>query len=74
MADGEATPEDQDKRKRVFLSYAKHSAVRDELKLEELEMSYVLKRLMECDEPIFVLEVAFVRVLRRDLDRLFGRI
>ena len=75
VADGEATLKGP-RTERVFLSYAKHSAVRDGVKLEELEMSYMLKRLMECEEPYFCPRgrPTIVKVLRRDLDRLFGRI
>jgi len=75
VADGETVPKGSQK-ERVFLSYAKHSAVRDGVKLEELEMSYMLKRLMECNEPYFCPRgrPTIVKVLRRDLDRLFGRI
>ena len=60
----------------LFLSYAKHGAVRDGMNLEDREMVSILKQLMECGEPYFCPRgrPTMVKVLRRDLDKLFGRI
>ena len=66
----------QPQKENLFLSYAKHGAVRDGMKLEDREMVSILKQLMECGEPYFCPRgrPTMVKVLRRDLDKLFGRI
>ena len=75
VLDGGNSPK-QPQKESLFLSFAKHGAVRDGMKLEDQEMVSILKQLMECDEPYFCPRgrPTMVKVLRRDLDKLFGRI
>ena len=75
VLDGGDSPK-QPQKESLFLSFAKHGAVRDGMKLEDQEMVSILKQLMECDEPYFCPRgrPTMVKVLRRDLDKLFGRI
>ena len=75
LLDGGNSPR-QPQKENLLLSYAKHGAVRDGIKLEDREMVFILKQLMECDEPYFCPRgrPTMVKVLRRDLDKLFGRI
>lgn len=73
---GESTAVEQDElREKLLLSYARHSAVKEGIQLEEREMKSIVKRLMECEEPYFCPrgKPTVVKVLRRDLDKLFGR-
>ena len=75
VLDGGNSPK-QPQRESLFLSFAKHGAVRDGMKLEDQEMISILKKLMECDEPYFCPRgrPTMVKVLRRDIDKLFGRV
>ena len=75
LLDGGNSPK-QPQKESLFLSFAKHGAVRDGMKLEDQEMVSILKQLMECDEPYFCPRgrPTMAKVLRRDLDKLFGRI
>ncbi len=63
-------------REKLLVSYARHSAVKEGVELDEREMQSILKRLMACDEPYFCPrgKPTVVKVLRRDLDKLFGRV
>jgi len=57
------------------VAYARHGAIRQGRKLEAREMQSLMQRLMAADES-FVCprgKPTMVKVMRRDLDRLFGR-
>ncbi len=74
MVEAGSPPVDE-RREHLLRSYARHSAVKDGAELQEEEMQYIVRRLMECREPYFCPrgKPTVVKVLRRDLDRLFGR-
>jgi DNA mismatch repair protein MutL len=62
-------------REALFVSYARHAAVSEGRALELREMQSIIKRLMQCQEPYVCPrgKPTMVKVLRRDLDKLFGK-
>ncbi len=62
-------------REKLLISYARHSAIKEGAVLDESEMQSIVKRLMECEEPYFCPrgKPTVIKVLKRDLDKLFGR-
>ncbi len=60
----------------IFLvSYARHAAISEGRALGLREMQSIIKRLMECQEPYVCPrgKPTMVKVMRRDLDKLFGK-
>jgi DNA mismatch repair protein MutL len=62
-------------REALFVSYARHAAVSEGRALELREMQSIIKLLMQCQEPYVCPrgKPTMVKVLRRDLDKLFGK-
>ena len=62
-------------REMLLVSYARHAAVTEGRTLDLREMRSIVVRLMQCSEPYVCPrgKPTMVKVMRRDLDRLFGK-
>jgi len=59
----------------LLMSYARHAAIAEGLTLDLREMRSIIDRLMRCREPYVCPrgKPTMIKVLRRDLDKLFGK-
>lgn len=71
----EKKPSNEQMREMLLVSYARHAAVTEGRVLDLREMRSIVVRLMQCSEPYVCPrgKPTMVKVMRRDLDRLFGK-